>query len=248
MSIINTLDRFKNFNDISTYITWGSPMTTHIDDTTIHFTKEQIQSVPSGTLPFNYIDSDGNIQAKFSESGFFVSDRYYWDDLRVPLESSKAGGAKEPDFGKCVDDNNGSQGVYCFKFDPNLEQELFFSIQIPHRYKEGSDIHPHIHWTPSSSGNAYVIWGLEYSWANINEPWPYTTTIKASGLGHAEQNHSVLELGTINGSGKNLSSMLMCRLFRDATNDDYEYDANIIEFDLHYQADSHGSWQEYKKF
>ena len=46
-----------------------------------------------------------------------------------------------------------------------------------------------------------------------------------------------------------ISSMICCRLFRDATNeaDTYEGDAGLLEFDLHYIIDTLGSREEYTK-
>lgn len=48
-----------------------------------------------------------------------------------------------------------------------------------------------------------------------------------------------------------VSSMLACRLFRDATGaggtDDLDNDAGVLEFDFHYEIDTMGSRSEYLK-
>jgi hypothetical protein len=61
--------------------------------------------------------------------------------------------------------------------------------------------------------------------------------------------HIITPIGTITGTGKNLSSMLVCRLYRDATGslatDDYSDDAGLLEIDFHYQIERPGSRDEY---
>jgi len=41
--------------------------------------------------------------------------------------------------------------------------------------------------------------------------------------------------------------MLLCRVFRDVANDDFDDDAFLFEIDFHYQIDSLGSRTEYIK-
>ena len=48
------------------------------------------------------------------------------------------------------------------------------------------------------------------------------------------------------GVKKTLSSMLVCRLYRSAS-DSYGGDAGLLEIDFHYEIDSDGSRQEYTK-
>jgi len=48
----------------------------------------------------------------------------------------------------------------------------------------------------------------------------------------------------ISGTGKTISSMLICRLFRDVSEDDYNNDAAFLEFDIHYEINSVGSKTE----
>ena len=63
--------------------------------------------------------------------------------------------------------------------------------------------------------------------------------------------HQLTELGTISGDGHTLSSMLVCRVFRDADNeydtDDYPGFAGLLEIDFHFRVDAPGSIQEYSK-
>ena len=99
-----------------------------------------------------------------------------------------------------------------------------------------------------------VVWGLEYTWINIGDVFN-NTTILTGGTTHSSvgtvsvYEHAVTEIGIINGTGKLLSSMFLCRIYRDATNpsDNFNDDAYLFEIDFHYEIDSDGSHQEYVK-
>lgn len=54
------------------------------------------------------IEPDGTIELKGSTTG--------WDDLRVPVTSTKVGG-NDPDFAQLIDDGSGSRGVFVEWFD-----------------------------------------------------------------------------------------------------------------------------------
>jgi len=173
-----------------------------------------------------------------------------WEDLRVPLESTKAGGAKAPGFAKIIDNGAGSQGVYSFHFDKNTEEELFFSIQMPHSWIQGTDIHPHIHWMPEDTDTGSVVWGLEYTWVNFGDVMGNTTILEVTDPADGTAlKHQIAEWSIISGAGKTFSSMLMCRIFRVAGDaaDTYDSDCIALEFDVHYQINSLGSEEEYTK-
>jgi hypothetical protein len=182
-----------------------------------------------------------------------------WDDLRVPITNVKLAGIKDPGFAVFKTNGAGSTGVYTYWFDKDTEEEVFFSCQMPHNWKEGTDIHPHVHWTPKTDGTtsaSRVCWGLEYTWSNITGSFGNTSIsyanlpISYTGSPIADA-HYLTELPDISGAGKTFSSMLICRLFRDATSsgssDSYGYDAGLLEFDFHYEIDSFGSQDEFVK-
>jgi hypothetical protein len=180
-----------------------------------------------------------------------------WEDLRVPMTSTKLGGTKDPGF-TVFKTTGGSQGAFLYWFDNGTEEELYFACQIPHSYKQGSDIYPHIHWIPSSTGTSgqKVSWGLEYTWSNVGSIFGNTNIIYANVTFPADatliaSKHYMTALPTISGSGKTISSMLVCRLFRDATGagatDSYAADAGLLEIDFHFELDTMGSKTETAK-
>lgn len=185
-----------------------------------------------------------------------------YDDLRVPVASTRSGGTKDPDWAKFKDDGAGSQGVFLQWFDKANEEELYFELQVPHAAVEAGDLFAHIHFVPAANGASgeFVRWGLEYTWANLGDVFSSTTIIygDASAAATATSSedasltagkHYIQSLGTISGTGKSLSSMLCCRVFRDATDgtDDYDDDAGLLEIDFHAAFDSLGSTTEYTK-
>lgn len=187
----------------------------------------------------------------------FYGDATVFDDIRVPVNSTKLGGTKDPDFAVWQTDGSGSQGVFIYWFDKTIEEELYFTVQMPHGWKTGTDIGAHLHWTPAADGaeGAVVSWGLEYTWVDIGAIVSPTTiitsiTTTAGDASLAADKHYLTELGDIDGSGhSNLSSMLVCRVYREAgaVADDYDNDAGILEVDFHYEIDQIGSESEYIK-
>lgn len=71
-------------------------------------------------------------------------------------------------------------------------------------------------------------------------------------MGILDLKHYLTDLGTLTGTGKTMSSMLLCRLFRDATGalktDDYGNTTFGLEIDFHIEIDSFGSIAEYTKY
>lgn len=150
----------------------------------------------------------------------------------------------------------GSRGVILKYFSPDVVNELYFDVQLPHRWKQGSDIEAHLHFVPNADGLAShdVRWGLEYTWASIGDVFGNTTTIYGN-INHlaetlVKDKHYITELGEISATGKTFSSMLCCRIFRDVENvgDTFEDFAGLLEIDFHYQIDSLGSNEEYVKY
>lgn len=195
---------------------------------------------------YTKITSDGSLS--------YVGDATRWEDLTVPVTSLKDKGDKLPDWRAYKGQLN------TFWFNQSIEQELFFTIQMPHGWLEGSNLKPHVHWVAESSGSGLVGWGLEYMWTNVGDTFPTSSTIIygeaiPAGLGGdtsvIADKHYITPLTEISGAGKTLSSMLICRIFRDAdgtgTIDSYNQEAGMLQFDFHYQRDSDGSNSEYGK-
>ena len=168
-----------------------------------------------------------------------------WDDIRVSPVSTKLGGTSDPDFIKFKDNGAGSQGVFTYHFSPILEEEAYFEVQLPHSYKAGSDLKPHVHWAPVDANAGTVIWGLEYTIQSPNGTFGNTTILEvadnADGVAYKHQLHS---LGTISGAGITESAVIFGRIYRKAGSDTYASDAALVSTDIHFQMDKMGSVDE----
>jgi hypothetical protein len=103
--------------------------------------------IGDGTNQFS-VSSTGTLSLSGSATG--------WDDLRFPFTATKLGALDKPDF----DATN--VGLL---FPVNDATEIIYIIaQMPHEYKEGSRIYPHLHWQQMNGNN--VVWKAAYKWFN----------------------------------------------------------------------------------
>lgn len=145
---------------------------------------------------------------------------------------------------------SGDLKIYGFDGGAATTEQVYFGVHLPHDYKQYTDIRPHIHWSPVNTDSGTVVWQLEYSWANVNSTYEAPTIITAiDASDQVAWKSQVKGFGNISGDGKKISSIIVCRLFRDPTHgtDDYGSDAAFIEFGIHYQKDAPGSTREYIK-
>lgn len=198
-----------------------------------------------------YIRNTGGFTRQFPWQSILMSqseDYTRWDDLRVPAQNTKLNPSKsEPAFESWID------GLFTYHFDASNadDESIHFVCQVPHNYKLGTDLHPHIHWSPDNTNTGNVYWSFEYSLSNINGTFGSSTTddILAAADG-VENKHQIDEFTAIDGTNITLSSMIVCRLTRKSTSeatDTFTGNAVFLEFDFHYQIDSLGSYLEYQK-
>jgi hypothetical protein len=170
-----------------------------------------------------------------------------WDDLRIPGTSVRFG-ASSPDIAPFL----GAGGLYLPAFDgAGTSEQVFFTVQFPHGYKLGTDICPHVHWSPTTADAGNVKWNLEYTWVEIGGTFAASATIDVTDAASGTAwDHQVAGFADINGSGiTTVSSMLVGRLYRDPTDgaDTYGADASLLEIDFHHQIDTIGSLQATSK-
>lgn len=165
-----------------------------------------------------------------------------FDDLLVEMKESLKGSNTKPDW----DTTN-----YGFLFPQNDTSEyLIFNLQLPHRWKAGSTVYPHVHFYQSQ--NVTPTFKLDYRWVNIGDAVPsFTTgytmnTIVGSQTWTTGMLHRIVGNTTgISGSGKIISSMLQIKLYRD--DNSYSGDCLVVSFDVHVELDGLGSSSEYTK-
>lgn len=162
-----------------------------------------------------------------------------WDDFRVPLTQTKQGATAKPDF------DYTNVGYLFPQNDP--DEILYIIAQMPHTWKEGSDIGPHVHWRQTANQNA--VFKISYAWTNNGSPISAFSTYVMDQPEFSFSSGSLMQLSAgsalISGVGKTLSSMLMIKLYRE--DNVYTGDALVYDFDIHYEKDSLGSNEEYNK-
>jgi hypothetical protein len=159
-----------------------------------------------------------------------------WDDIRVSFASR--GASTAPTFGIF---GSGPQFVWTFTQSDNGKY-LFCEVQLPHGYKEGSDIIPHVHWAPSTTNTGNVVWVMDYQWQNNGGTYGTNVSITATEAANGTALKSQMtSFGAINGAGKSISSILLIKFYRYGGSDSFTGSAYLLGFDVHYEINTVGS-------
>lgn len=196
---------------------------------------------------FDIRQSPNDLMNELFDSFFNKTDDIGWDDLRFPAQGvNPTGGANDADV-----DSVDSPYIGTLLFDNNSQEIAVGTAQMPHSWKEGTSISPHIHWVPTDANAGNVVWKLSYMMANVNGVFSgsYTEDTIIEAVDGNINKHQIVGFTDIDMSDYNLSTILFWRITRvgDSEDDTYDADARLLEFDIHYQVDSLGSSQEYVK-
>lgn len=228
-----------------------------------YLAKATNQGVKQGNVVTTSLPTD---EAKILERGYLGStadtaynSRFsvpgYWDDLKVVPGVFTFAGANDPATKAWQPGGSGATfTVYQF----NTGDEIFFTHQLPHGYKQGTDLRPHVHWTPANRGTNEdgntVAWKLDYSIANINGIFVASSTIAMTATcDGVDDKHQLqgADSGVIDGANLLISAVIQGRVYRDSGD---TWSSNIlgnrpvlIEFDIHFQRDARGSRQLFIK-
>ena len=196
-----------------------------------------------GSTDYSEFEFDGTL--------VFNGNASTWEDIQVPGFSVITQGSADPDL-EIFKDN-----TRAYAFDDNTEQEVFFTVQLPHSMKQGSTIYPHVHFSTATggSGTEVVRWVLEYFWANIDQVYSGATASTAAGTETIASNaytHQVTKsFDSITpgaGTQDKISSILICRLYRDVdVANDFTGDVYFLQFDIHYEKNTTGSRLQFIK-
>ena len=167
-----------------------------------------------------------------------------WDDLRFPAQGINPAGAAAPP----TVDATTYPGTLLFS--SSSTNVIAGVAQMPHAWKAGSEVRPHIHWAKSTSAAGGVIWQFKYVIADIHgtfgaySDWE-TMTVAVSDADTAHL-HALKRAAAITMTGKKESTMICWQLQRkhDDAADDYGADARLFEVDFHYQVSKFGTITE----
>jgi hypothetical protein len=162
-----------------------------------------------------------------------------FDDLFFPLAQVRVGANSLPHFDYT---NNG------LLFPQNDTSEyVLITCQLPHRWKEGSTVYPHLHYMQTQ--DVQPTFRMEYRWTNIGDAISGTWTnydLNQNAIPYESGVHQILKASAgIVGTGKTISSLLEIKLYR--TDNVHTGDLLAKQFDVHIEIDSLGSTLEYTK-
>lgn len=189
-----------------------------------------------------------SIRSKLLSGELSVADTV-WEDLRFPSQGiSILGFATDPD-------PEATSGLLLF--DSASTETLWGVAQLPHAWKEGTTIKPHVHWAKTTSAAGDVYWQLEYETVanGAVAAMDYGTAIGSAAPvagtpdGDTANECLITALGDIAMTGLEVSCLVFWKLSRvhDNAADDYAADARLIELDFHYEVSSLGSSSEFTK-
>lgn len=184
----------------------------------------------SRNLSFSNINVRGNI----------TFENTVWDDLRVPLSTARTG-ASVPNYSALT--NN----VYTWHFVDAQTDTLYFETQLPHGYKAGTTLKPHLHWCPTTASTNEVVWQLEYTIASIGSNYPATASLTVTAAcQNVSLQHLIKAFGDIPGTSLTRSAVMVGRISRLGTDggDNYTGDACPLSFDIHYESNKIGTDSE----
>jgi hypothetical protein len=204
------------------------------------------------------VSVSGDITVDSVVTGDFTLSNTSFEDLRFPLTGRNidtASGRIDYNF------YNGSV-VFADNARYNIAETVSFLIQLPHSWKEGTDLRPHIHWLQQSSN--MPNWLIAYKWyakaasTVISTDWTGHTFSKYGDNAFTYSTgviHQLTGFSNIDATGKGFSDCLHICLWRDSGNDSGEFtgadpsslDEHVLEFDIHYEVDSFGTDEEFSQ-
>ena len=207
--------------------------------------------VPSGQLKIKHDGTDaiienteGDTTFKFPVNKTIKLEEVVYDDQQVNLGTVRQG-SSAPTW-------TAFKGSEVLAFSKSQDNKIYFSIQLSHRYKIGTDIEFHIHDVAADDTGGNVKWNLTVSRADIDgysmlidslfdtaDNYTATQAISTSLKDH----HLMKTISSNIGSSNGISMILLCSLEREGTSatDTYDNDVYLIGLDSHIQIDTIGS-------
>lgn len=180
---------------------------------------------------------------RLSSSGLIWTISSAWDDFVVPGNSGRPA-STAPTFGAMF-----GTSLYAWHFAEG--DELMFQVQLPHTWKPGTTVYPHVHWaipTAGAGGGAEnVQWELDYMLADGGEAFPAAPTVVSSDIVDVQNDAVRMSyLTDTPAAGLDLSSyeesvIISCLLKRKAVANPYGSDVVMMSFDFHIEVNSLGT-------
>ncbi len=163
-----------------------------------------------------------------------------WEDLRFPATViNPPGQVADPDFDVT---NIG------WLFDSGGTEILYIIAQLPHSYKEGTNLCCHVHWNPTNTNTGNVLWRISYRWLNDEETAGAFTDVDITAVANGTAGKSQTDIfADLVKADAVISSILDIKLQRIGGSDTYNADALLKEFDIHFEKNTLGSREPFIK-
>lgn len=170
-----------------------------------------------------------------------------WDDLTADLASGKVAGSNVPAWSQF------RNGIYAYEFSATVLKEIWITFHVNHNYKDGTNVYPHIHWSPTTTDTGVVRWGFEYTVAkgHDQQAFPATQTVYVEHTVSSNKQYQHIISEVVDGdafSAFEPDSLILMRIFRDGghANDTFPAAVHAFTADIHFQGD--GQFTANKEF
>lgn len=170
-----------------------------------------------------------------------------WNDIVTPMLVAKVPTQNQP----ALTSIRNTTYAYCFSDAAiNNQEEAYLSMQIPHSYKENSQIKCHLHWITLANNTQATTWAMEYTWDSYTKKMLYSKIKKVTQTNAGAYIHNIADFGGLTPFNKTISSIVNVRLYRNSAlaNDTNTGLACALSFDCHYEIDTLGSASEFRKW
>jgi hypothetical protein len=190
-----------------------------------------------------------DLTINFASQKTLVLNPVVYNDANVGGMALRAG-VTTPPITQWVDNLGANTGIYGLGFA--ALDEANGSIEIPHDYKEGTDIVFHIHWGANAapSGTDYVKWQLTYSmnFETTEATTSPATVIVIETAYDTQYQHKRSDFPTITGTNFKIGDQINFNIKRIAAAGGAYAGVAIAEtIGFHYQTDTLGSRQQLVK-
>ncbi len=162
-----------------------------------------------------------------------------YDDIIIQAMNLRGGGTP-PDYVAFQD------SIYGSSFKNTSTDIVYGSFEIPHTYKEGTDLEVHLHWSPSTTNTGRCDWVMKYTFANMAGTFgsEETITFQQAGSGTANKHQYVSGNVKISGTTKSIGiGATVAFALSRPTGDAFTGDAFLHSVGVHYEIDTMGSRQ-----
>jgi len=189
-----------------------------------------------GVTNYSKFEADGTLE--------FNGAATVWNDANLGVAQLALPVAGQPDEDEFVDEVGSDTGISTWAFA--IGEKVSGSIEIPHDYKEGSDITFHVHWQgiAAPSETDYVKWQCTYTVAQVNETLDAVSTTVGETAIDTQYDFKRTDCTAITGTNFNIGDQFLFTLERiAAAGDAYAGDALVATVGFHYECDTVGSRQ-----